>query len=47
MVLMVVEGVMGETEVVVVGVEEDKGGEVCSHMPKCFSTVPLGPQISW
>lgn len=43
---MVVEGVMRETEVVVAGVEGDEGGGVGSHMPKCSSTVPLGPQVS-
>ena len=43
---MVVEGVMGVTEVVVAGVEGDEGGGVYTQMLKCFSTIPLTSQIS-
>ena len=31
---------------VVEGGKEDEGGEVGWQMLKCFSTVPLGPQIT-
>lgn len=45
-VAVVVAVVVQVTEVVVAGVEEEKGGKVDMQMLKCFSTVPLGPQIS-
>lgn len=43
--MAVVVGVVG-TGVVVTGVGEETGVVVDTQMLKCFSTVPLGPQIS-